>query len=314
MMRPSGPLERISRGETILLDGGIGSELQARGVPMDGAVWCGTANLSHLDAVRSVHSAYIEAGATVITTNTFACNRAAFEPAGLGDLVEQANRNAVSAARQARDAAADGPVAIAGSISALCAVTMDRVNRNALGTDELGEDALRPSSDQFREQAWILAEAGVDLIVLEMMNSASYGERAIEAALTTGLPVWLGVSPFRNANGTLGSVQEVPARQTEFGTVLARLADDRLAAVNVMHCKMSVVSDALQAVRERFKGTIGAYPESGDWAPPNWIFAEVSPEEYAAEARSWVAEGAQIIGGCCGIRPDHIGALSESAL
>src|SRR5438477_11502362 len=110
-------MRRLAEGEVVLIDGGTGTELEARGVPMNGAVWCGVAVLNHRDGVRDVHEDYIRAGAEVIIANTFPSNRLALGPAGFGDQVVEINRRAVQAAREARDNAAERPVLIAGSLS-----------------------------------------------------------------------------------------------------------------------------------------------------------------------------------------------------
>src|SRR4051812_24345674 len=89
----------------IVIDGGMGTELEARGVPMDHEAWCGLANLDAPDVVRAIHADYIAAGADVIIANTFPTNRPALEAAGCGDRFEEANRAAVAAALAARDAA-----------------------------------------------------------------------------------------------------------------------------------------------------------------------------------------------------------------
>ena len=107
---------RLKRGEVVILDGAMGTELEARGVPMDGKAWSGAAMLEHGAAVRQVHADYIRAGADVIITNSFATGRHALEPAGFGAEVAEINRRAVALAREAREEAADRPVAIAGSI------------------------------------------------------------------------------------------------------------------------------------------------------------------------------------------------------
>jgi methionine synthase I (cobalamin-dependent) len=135
-----------------------GSELEARDASMDHEAWCGLANLDAPDLVRSIHEDYIRAGADVIIANTFPANRAAMEAAGFGDRLEEMNRAAVAAAREARDRAADGrQVAVAGSMS-------------IWGPWEEANDA--PSErfvlDVYREQAAMLAAAGADLIVLEI--------------------------------------------------------------------------------------------------------------------------------------------------
>src|SRR5215831_1847054 len=107
---------RLADGELVIIDGGMGSELQAEGVPMDEVAWSARANLEQPEVVQRVHEAYIQAGAEVIIANTFAASRAGLEPAGLGGRVAEANADAVSAALAAREAAADGPVAVAGSM------------------------------------------------------------------------------------------------------------------------------------------------------------------------------------------------------
>jgi S-methylmethionine-dependent homocysteine/selenocysteine methylase len=87
----------------VVVDGGMGSELEARGVPMDHEAWCGLANLEAPEVVRAIHEDYIRAGADVVIANTFPANRAALTAAGYGDRVEEANRAAVAAAFEARD-------------------------------------------------------------------------------------------------------------------------------------------------------------------------------------------------------------------
>ncbi|HEX6524085.1 MAG TPA: homocysteine S-methyltransferase family protein [Streptosporangiaceae bacterium] len=296
---------RLADGDVVIIDGGTGTQLQAEGVPMDDEVWSGRVNLEQPEAVQRVHEAYIRAGAEVIIANTFAASRAALEPAGLGSRVADANRNAVAAAVRAREAAAGGrAVAVAGSMSVFCPVVMH-------GRTEAGPAAADrfPSLADFREQAGLLAEAGVDLIALELMEAPSYGRAAVEAAAETGLPVWLGVSAVRLDDGTLGADPEL-GEGDSFADLVSKLADPELAAVTVMHAKRDVVPEAIDIIRARFAGPIGVYAESGDWAAPEWIFDGLTPEEYLQEAIAWVDRGGQIIGGCCGIGPEHIRVLA----
>ena len=98
--------QRLAGGDVVILDGATGTELERRGVPMDGQAWSATANLTHPDVVRSVHEDYIRAGADVIITNTFATARSLLDAAGLGERVVEVNRRAVELAREARDQAA----------------------------------------------------------------------------------------------------------------------------------------------------------------------------------------------------------------
>jgi S-methylmethionine-dependent homocysteine/selenocysteine methylase len=297
---------RLADGDVVIIDGGTGTQLQAEGVPMDVEAWSGRANLEQPDVVQRVHEAFIRAGAEVIIANTFAASRPALEPAGLGSRVADANRNAVAAALRAREAASGGrAVAVAGAMSVFCSAVVR-------GGDEAGLAAEErfPSLADFREQAGLLAEAGVDLIALELIEAPSYGRAALQAAAETGLPVWLGVSAARLDDGTLGT-DSVFGEGDSFAELVSKLADPALAAITVMHAKPDVVVEAIGIIAARFAGPIGVYAESGSWAAPEWVFDGLAPDQYLQEAIAWADHGAQLIGGCCGIGPEHIKVLSD---
>jgi len=300
---------RLAEGELVIIDGGMGSQLQAEGVPMDEVAWSARANLERPDVVQRVHEAYIRAGAEVIIANTFAASRAALEPAGLGSRVAEANRNAVRAALRAREAAATRPVAVAGSMSSFCPVAMEPAAAGPSPAGPAREDPRLPGLADFREQAALLAEAGADLIALEMIDGEDYGRAALQAAAETGLPVWLGVSPARRDDGTLGTLPEI-GDGSSFEDLLNALADPALAAVTVMHADPGVTLDAIDVIRGHYAGPIGAYAETGGWQPPNWVFDGLTPGEYLQHATAWADRGAQLIGGCCGTGPAHIQALA----
>jgi S-methylmethionine-dependent homocysteine/selenocysteine methylase len=301
---------RLAEGELVIIDGGMGSQLQAEGVPMDEVAWSARANLERPDVVQRVHEAYIRAGAEVIIANTFAASRAALEPAGLGSRVAEANRNAVRAALRAREAAATRPVAVAGSMSSFCPVAMEPAASGPSPAGPAREDPRLPGLADFREQAALLAEAGADLIALEMIDGEDYGRAALQAAAETGLPVWLGVSPARRDDGTLGTLPEI-GDGSSFTDLLSALVDPALAAVTVMHADPGVTMDAIGVIRDCYAGPIGAYAETGGWQPPNWVFDGLSPGGYLQYATAWADRGAQLIGGCCGTGPGHIQALAD---
>jgi S-methylmethionine-dependent homocysteine/selenocysteine methylase len=153
----------------------------------------------------------------------------------------------------------------------------------------------------FREQATILAECGVDLLALEMVPSLAYGAPAVHAATETGLPVWVGVTSWSDA-----------FREGRFGELVEPLGQPGVTALNVMHTELEAVGTALDEVGRHWSGTLGVYPHVGQWSPPHWTLSEISPEAFAAEAKTWVARGVQLVGGCCGIRPVHIQTLRET--
>ena len=161
MTDPSWVQRRLSgEGAPILIDGGMGTELEKSGVPMDGKVWSARAMLSHPDKVRDVHERYIRAGAEAIITNTFSSARHMLEPGDLGAEVRNLNLKAVELARQARDAAATSSVALVGSI---CEWAHDE-HPTWNSPEVVGQAAT--------EQAEILAEAGVEILAVEMCERA----------------------------------------------------------------------------------------------------------------------------------------------
>lgn len=295
--------ECLDRGEILLLDGGTGTELERRGVPMDSAAWCGTAALEHQDAIRDLHEDYIRAGADAIITNTFATHRPLLEAAGLGDRVAVIVRRAVEAALEARERAGCPGVLVAGSMSTMPANNI--------------QGGYPPADEQmaaYREQCGLLTESGVDVIALEMMQFHERALIAFQAARETGLPVWLGVSARKDPD--TGAITPFNWPDESFEELLDTLIPLGPSIVHVMHSEIAAVPEAVAMVQERWDGPVGVYPESGYFTMPNWNFVDViDPADLLEEARGWVAAGVQIVGGCCGLGPEHIralGALRES--
>lgn len=290
--------QRIENGEIIILDGGTGTELEKRGVPMDDAAWCAAALATHPDVVRGVHEDYIRAGAEVIITNTYPAAKHVLKEAGIGDRFRELNARAAELAKEARENVAEEPVYIAGSISTFSA-------RLDHGHDpEEGE-----ARANYTEQAEVLAEAGVDLIALELMRDVESTRYALEAAATTGLPIWVGFSCKRTEDGTLVLWEE---RDT-LAEALKELPLQDVSLVSIMHTLTEDTAPALQELREHWDGPVGAYPHSGEFIMPNWQFIDmISPEDFTQEAGRWIEQGAQLIGGCCGIGPEHIQMLKET--
>jgi S-methylmethionine-dependent homocysteine/selenocysteine methylase len=278
---------------TLILDGGVGTELRRRGGALSDTTWSALASLTHFELLRTIHSDYIAAGADVITANTFATTRFVLEAEGHGEDFVSINARAVAAAREARDASGRN-VSIAGSISCL----PPRFDVHAY-PDERTERAA------YVELAETLAAAGVDVLALEMMQETRHAPLACEAARSVGLPVWLGVSCKPGAGATLVGFDFPLISLAECLDALLPFAPD---AVNVMHSPLWAIEPALREVRARWRGPLGAYPEIGDGTPG--APQAVSPNGLAALARSWIANGARIVGGCCGTTPAHTRALA----
>ena len=287
-------LDPLATNRVVVLDGGMGTELEARGARMDHEGWSALANLEEPLLVREIHEDYIRAGADVVIANTFPANRTALAAAGFGDRVEEANRAAVTAALEARERAGR-PVAVAGSMSLWG--PHDRLRAKEAPPEE-------HLLEVYGEQAAILADAGVDLIVLEMFDAR--WAAALRPARETGLPVWLGLWAEPGRDGRLRAPTGRP-----FEDDLPAVIDDGVAAVVVMHSPLDAVGPALEAVARHWDGPRGAYPHAGHFERPHWIFKELAPSVMADHAAAWVRDGARIVGGCCGTRPEHIRAISD---
>ena len=290
--------ERLERDEVVILDGAMGTELQRRGVPLDRVAWSAAALNTHPHVIRQIHEDYIKAGADVIITNTFGACRHTLDGAGMGDLVGEMNSRAVALAQQARRTVAEGRhVNIAGSITTL----KQGLKPEVTATSEQAEA-------NYREQAHILAESGVDLIMMEMMQDVEQSVRAIESALSTGLPVWVGYSCKFDGDGT--GVTLLDGDGETLADSLERLLPSGGSLVSVMHTTVPVTMPALKAVREKWSGPMGSYPHAGVFEGSNWRFVDtISPEDFLREARTWTAMGVQVIGSCCGLGPEHIRVL-----
>lgn len=302
--------KKLGRGETVLLDGGVGTEILRRGV-----YWRCHGIEQHPEAVERVHADYVRAGADVIRTDTFQLNRRAYlnlfhglehmrriGPKDLENKWAALTRRAVELAREARKKAgtnSDG-VAIAGAVSPI---------EHSFRPD------LAPAEEQCRKEhaeiVAVLKESGVDFILLESMNTIREARAACEAARAAGLPVWASFVVRENARLLSKESLAEAVRAVE-----AAGAD----AVAVNCAPIADITAALGELQKTSGKPAGAFAHIGRYDPPSWKFGfyprfsgteEVPPAKYLEAARQWQQLGARIIGGCCGTTPEHIRVLRE---
>jgi len=298
----------INSANPTILDGGIGTELERLGAPMDHEAWCAVALETHPQLVRDVHRSYIDAGADIITVNTYAATRHALTNGGMEKKFTRWNKLAVQLARETLDASeVDRNILIAGSVSNF-----------GHFTDQYTDEQLAPN---FRDQAEILVENGVDFIILESLGAkTSTIVTALNAITEFNVPIWVAVSCAANhESGELFlGIEESrihshrPLAHQEFGEAIDTIMNTAGSALLVMHSTVDTTLPALQLLQSHYDGLRGAYPNAGYWTRPEWAFVDqISPEDYLDRARKWLNTGARIVGGCCGIGPDHIAALSK---
>ena len=297
--------EKLSNGRSILLDGGIGTEVMRRGVR-----WRQHGIEDAPDVIRDIHMDYLDAGVDVLTTHTFNLTKRNFinffrdaehmsliGPAGLSTIAMELCHAAVSLAKEAlAQTGKPETIPLAGSIAPVM---------------HLFRPDLSPSKNDclthHRECVEILSDCGVDLIFFEGMNNTREAQAALQAVAEFDLPVWISFVPGMDGNLFNG----------ESLLDAANLAHSQGAkAVLVSAASLSMITKSLPNI---INGSpIGAKAIVGRYSPPSWKpdfypnfvdTDEVSPEKYTQEVNNWLDQGVQIVGGSSGTTPEHIRAL-----
>jgi S-methylmethionine-dependent homocysteine/selenocysteine methylase len=283
--------ERLRVGPSILLDAAMGTELQRRGADTRLPLWSARALVESPDLVSVIHREEVDAGAEVLTANTFRTHGRTLAKGSLEKRSRELTALAVSLAREAADSAGR-EVFVAGSLSPL---------EDCYRPDLVPEDAALES--EHREQAESLTEARVDLILLETHNTVRELVAATRAAKATGLPVIASMVTDGTGRLLSGELVEDAVRALE------KIEPDAIS-VNCVPARrlafdLSRLVDAAWDVPLGAYGNLGLPEDESGWRFTN----ELSPDAYAETARRWLALGARLIGGCCGTTPAHTAAL-----
>jgi S-methylmethionine-dependent homocysteine/selenocysteine methylase len=292
--------DRSRKPAVRILDGGFGSELRRRGAALSAQCWSAGTNLTQADLVFDIHADYVRAGADIVTANTFATSRFVLAAAGLDSRFDEINRAAIAAARRAADSA-QRTVCVAASISCL---------------PPSFDAGAYPDSDAeyaaYSELAECFVENGADLILLEMMQDTEHAPRACRAARAAGLPFWIGIScRLSPRDETLVAFDDL---ELPFAAMLDAVLPFEPEGFAVMHSPIDAIGPALEVLRGRWSGALGAYAEIPYPEDPSASAAvAIGPADYGRVARGWIERGATLVGGCCGTTPAHIEALSGLA-
>ena len=273
----------------VLLDGAMGTELSGRGV-----VAGGESNITAGEVVCGIHREYVECGCDAITTNTLTMNRIYIETHKVGVSVEEVNR---AGAALARTAGGDG-VFVLGNISS---------------TGQLLEPYGTFTEDQFvetfKEQASILADAGVDGFVIETMIDLREAVCALRACkVVSDLPVLVSMSFATDDKGGRTVMGDSVA------DCAARLAGEGASVIGANCGNLDPHQTAAVVRLFRQATTLGllAQPNAGKpkLVGDKTVF-DMEADEFAAGIKECAAAGAGIVGGCCGTTPGHIRAVAE---
>jgi len=300
---------RLDRGETVLMDGAMGSELVRRGVR-----WRKHGLETDAGTVEALHAEYLSAGADVLRTNTFQLNPRLYlhvfrdlehmrqiGAPGLEHLVPKLQKTAVGLAMSARaKAGKEGKVAIAGVLSPI-----EHCYRPDLSPPY--DKALK----EHQPMAEVFAAEKVDFLLAESMNTIHEAKAALAAGRAAKLPVW--VSFVLGPEGELLSLEKL-------SDAVAEIEKGGAEAVLVSNAPLADITKAAGRLKSLAKAPFGAFAHIGRFSPPSWKFdfhpqfiepESCPPAPYQAEAKRWKEAGARIVGGCCGTTPAHTRALRE---
>ena len=291
-------LERLRKGP-VLCDGAMGTLLYGRGIRYE---QCFDAlNLTDPELIQSIHSAYLNAGAQVIETNTFGANRVKLAEHNLGERVRDINFRAARIALEAREVVGY-PAFVAGAIGP--------TGRPLQAPDEQRLSELRSI---FREQIEALQEGGIELLIFETFSSLPELSQAVLAAKDVGgLPIIAQMS-FSEEGRTLSGQSAA-----DVAKVLADLGGDVMGA----NCSvgpagtLAVLREMIATMKECTTDTqcfFSAQPNAGlPQRIDNRFFYVATPDYVAEYAVRFAEAGVRLIGGCCGTTPRHIEAMRKA--
>jgi len=273
----------------VLLDGGMGTQLDAAGYKMGGQN-----NLSNPDAVLTIHKNYAASGADLLITNTLTMNRIYIESEGDDVDVREVN---LAGARLAREAAADGKYVL-GDIGSTGKILQP-----------FGPLTLEQANQVYQEQASILAEGGVDGFIVETMFDLQEALCALRACRSVSdLPVFVSMAFHSAKNGghtIMGNSSEDCARSlTDAGA--------SVVGANCGDIDPQQMAEIVQVMVAASSLPVIAQPNAGKpkQAHGQTVF-DMTPTDFSNGIQACLDAGARLVGGCCGTTPAHIQAVSD---
>ena len=277
----------------LLADGALGTLLHSRGIAPDENL--DVLNLTNPEFISQAHRDYIQAGAQIIETNTFGANRYKLAAAGLEGKGSEIIQTAVALAKH-EASVAGREVLVAGSIG-------------PLGVRLASYGRIKPDQAEaaFREQASLLLDAGVDLILIETMSDVQEALAALRAVRAAGAET-VGVSLTFTRDGlTLmgDSPAEAARALTDAGADLIGIncSSGPAQAIRLLQEMRAAVPSACFSVMPN-----AGWPESAGGR----ILYPATPEYFGEYAVAFAQAGASVIGGCCGTTPEHIAAMRKA--
>ncbi len=281
-------LTRLADQRPILLDGPTGTELQRRGVELKSPLWSAAAILDAPDVLTAIHRDYVDAGAEIVTANTFRTHAINLAAGGLGERAAELTVRAVEIARDAKN----GRAWIAGSIAPVA----DCYSPDATP----GDDVLTAAH---QAHAGNLKQAGVDLMLIETQVTIREAVIAAMAAVATGLPTL--VSFVVGSNGRLLSGESLADAARAVLPLGVHGVLVNCVPVERVHGCLAQLKSVAGTVAIGACANAGWMRRDGTWEPS----LGADPVAYGKAAEAWQQAGTRIIGSCCGTTVEHIREL-----
>ena len=288
----------MSTGGVLLSDGGLATELEARGHDLSDDLWSARLLDEAPEEIVAVHEAFFRAGTQIATTASYQASFEGFARRGIDrDGAERLMRRSVELGRSARDtsATAGWVAASVGPYGAMLAHGEEYIGRYGLSVAEL--------MAWHRPRLEVLIDAGPDVLALETIPDSDEAQALVELVRELRAPAWLSYT--------------IDGQRTRAGQPLeeafAVAADvPEIVAVGVNCCAPADVPGAVTTARRVTGKPVIVYPNSGEvWDGVNRTWAG-TPGLDAGLAIDWVSAGARIVGGCCRVRPDDIAAMAAA--
>jgi homocysteine S-methyltransferase len=299
----------VGPGEVVVLDGGLATELEARGHDLSDDLWSARVLQSDPTAIEAVHAAFFAAGARVATTASYQASIEGFARVGIGRdaglalirrSVELARRAQERASERAARAGDDRPRFVAGSAGPYGAMLAD--GSEYTGAYDLDERTL---ADFHRPRAEALLEAGADLLAFETLPSAAEAAAVVRLLDELGgPPAWIS---FQCQDG------ERTARGEPIAEAIRAAEHASIVAIGINCTAPRDMPTLLTAAHDATDRPLIAYPNMGrgwDSASRRWLAPEGETFDPAVAA-GWTALGVTWVGGCCGVGPADIAALTS---
>jgi homocysteine S-methyltransferase len=292
----------------VVLDGGLATELERLGHDLSSALWSARLLAHDPAAVTEAHRAFLGAGAQVVTTASYQASFEGFAAVGVDAVgTRRLLRRSVALARQAVAETADGgrTAWVAASVGPYGAARAD----GSEYTGAYGEMLTVPALRRFHhDRLAVLVDAGPDVLALETLPALAEAEALVTEIDGLGVPAWLSLTTVTGADGRVVTRRGEPAEEA-FG--MARDADC-VIAVGVNCTDPDGVLPAVRLAAGITGKPVVVYPNSGErwdpvgrrWAGPSHFRPGAVPE--------WFDAGARLIGGCCRVTPDVVGAVSDT--